>query len=720
MKNIIFIIFLTSISFNNSYSQSGWFWQNPLPQGNTLNDNYFINEHTGFLIGNKGIVLKTTNSGVNWQTKYLSTSQNLNAVNCIDLNTGFIVGDSSKIFKTINGGVNWNRINYPGNEKFMDINFYSIDFGMLVGTNTILRSTNAGQNWSNILSLSSSYNLRKISFLDSNNMFIVGRKYMGGLPGYYLSVMLKSSNAGLNWSETNLNTSSLNSIICLSAVNIICTGESSIFRSTDHGVSWVNTISSIFANLKDIQFFDSTIGIVVGSDGNGRILRTINGGETWYNVQTYGFDPNSISMSSLSDGFIVGENGSILKTSNSGTSWSLLPIVLQDFGYLNKVQFIDENTGYICGIGYDIPVYYGGSILKTTNGGENWISQRCFDYTYGNLTDIFFISPHTGFITGENVAFIVKTTNGGSNWNCDVIGPWDLNAIWFSDSLNGTTVGDYGSIYRTNNSGVSWYSQYSNNNIYLYGVHFVNSNIGTAVGSGQGGAILHTTNGGGQWNTQSLGVSSYRNLYDVFLIDENIGFIIGDSHYLYKTTNGGINWISSIPLYNVKLNEIKFSDNNNGIIVGDGGLFLKTTNQGLNWNSINTGTDQNIYGFSFIDNNVGTIVGSNLSILKTTTGGLVDVNLTSSIIPQSFYLYQNYPNPFNPKTKIKFEIPNLSNVKLTIFDMLGKEIKTLIDMSLHAGVYDSEWDGSNFPSGIYFYRLLTNEFAETKKMILLK
>jgi len=445
MKKITLLIFLVLSCINITYSQSSWVWQNPLPQGNTLKDCFFINPSTGYLVGNIGVYIRTTNSGSTWETAYLKTVKNLNAITFIDSNTGFIVGDSSKIFKTINGGLNWNRINYNGDYRFVDIDFYSANFGITVGSNLILKSSDSGQNWINILSLSSSYFLENISFLDSNNIFVVGRKYNGG----YVSVILKSSNGGNNWVESNLPASSLFSITIVSHDNIICVGQNSIFKSTDQGISWINRIKFVFATIKDVEFFDFDNGIAIGSDGNGKILRTSNGGDSWYNVLTNGFDPYSINHTSLSDGFIVGENGSILKTTNAGSSWLLLPTGLQSYGSFNKVQLINENTGFICGIGYDNPVYQGGSILKTSNGGETWISQRCFDYSYVNLTDLFFISVNTGFITGEGAAFVMKTTNGGNNWNCNVIGPWDLNAIWFSDSLNGTAVGDYGRIYRT-------------------------------------------------------------------------------------------------------------------------------------------------------------------------------------------------------------------------------------------------------------------------------
>ncbi len=99
----------------------------------------------------------------------------------------------------------------------------------------------------------------------------------------------------------------------------------------------------------------------------------------------------------------------------------------------------------------------------------------------------------------------------------------------------------------------------------------------------------------------------------------------------------------------------------------------------------------------------------------------------SKKIPKVFALYNNFPNPFNPVTKIKFDIPASSlshgerlEVRLVIYDILGKEIATLVNQQLIPGIYEVEWDGSNYSSGIYYYSLVTTEFVETKKMVLIK
>lgn len=98
----------------------------------------------------------------------------------------------------------------------------------------------------------------------------------------------------------------------------------------------------------------------------------------------------------------------------------------------------------------------------------------------------------------------------------------------------------------------------------------------------------------------------------------------------------------------------------------------------------------------------------------------IGINNISNGIPDDFSLFQNYPNPFNPVTKFKFQIPVSESVNITVFNMLGKRIESLFNGKLQAGLYEAEWDATNYPSGQYFYRIMTEHFIETKKMILIK
>ncbi len=89
-------------------------------------------------------------------------------------------------------------------------------------------------------------------------------------------------------------------------------------------------------------------------------------------------------------------------------------------------------------------------------------------------------------------------------------------------------------------------------------------------------------------------------------------------------------------------------------------------------------------------------------------------------MPVTFGLSQNYPNPFNPTTNISFDVPVASHVELSIFNVLGQKVETLVDQELEAGTHQVEWDASRYSSGIYFYRISADNFTETKKMAFVK
>src|SRR5690606_7008888 len=106
-------------------------------------------------------------------------------------------------------------------------------------------------------------------------------------------------------------------------------------------------------------------------------------------------------------------------------------------------------------------------------------------------------------------------------------------------------------------------------------------------------------------------------------------------------------------------------------------------------------------------------------------GGYTSISHLSSELPSHFSLHQNYPNPFNPTTSIRFEVPSSvrgerSKVKLSVYDIAGKEVGVLVNSELQPGVYEYSFDGSGLGSGVYFYKLESNNFTETKRMVLVK
>ncbi len=127
-----------------------------------------------------------------------------------------------------------------------------------------------------------------------------------------------------------------------------------------------------------------------------------------------------------------------------------------------------------------------------------------------------------------------------------------------------------------------------------------------------------------------------------------------------------------------------------------------------------------MYSFFFNRQPTTVVFDPNNDIVLKTASLTVGINSTSNIIPEKFAVYQNYPNPFNPTTNIKFDIPKNSFVSLKVFDVLGKEVAVLINEVRNAGSYSVDWNASVYTSGVYFYKLESNGFSETRRMLLVK
>ncbi len=164
--------------------------------------------------------------------------------------------------------------------------------------------------------------------------------------------------------------------------------------------------------------------------------------------------------------------------------------------------------------------------------------------------------------------------------------------------------------------------------------------------------------------------------------------------------------------------------NENVGYAGAEGISYKTTNGGNNWFGIRT-KSPDLHGIYFINENTGYAVGSNGTIIKTTNGGgdPIGIEYVGNTVPNDYSLFQNYPNPFNPVTKIKFSVPHNGfdrDIKFTIYDITGRAVKNYQYSNLNPGTYSIEFDGTNFASGVYFYRVESGNFRQTRKMVLIK
>ncbi|MBN8571297.1 MAG: hypothetical protein J0M18_16875 [Ignavibacteria bacterium] len=481
-KQRLVLMLIMLMLTGNLFAQVEWQWLNPVITCNTLYDSDFINEQTGFITGEIGTLYKTNNAGTNWQKIFLPVTSNFNSIKFVNSTTGIISGDNSLILRTTNTGVNWVSVSNPGSGTLKDILYISSSFVLCVGGNSILKSTDLGLTWTNLSAYSTPYNFIKADYIDANNIFIAGYYFLYQFPTpIQRSVVLKSTNAGASWTEINVSGSSkFTSIKIINANNILITGNGDgavFFKSTDQGNSWQNkTTSLVYENMGDMDFFDSNTGFAMASSGsNGRRFTTTDGGESWASVSLSGKFLNSVAVISQTQAYAAGVNGCLLKTTNKGANWVQLNEGFNIFGNFVNAHFLNENTGYAAGIGFGYPTYQGGSILKTTNGGSTWIYQSDTTISYGVLTDIYFTSVTRGYVCGEN-GLILRTTNSGTRWTYSLPTSYNLNSIRFSDSLNGVTCGGR-VVMKTANGGNNWNTVYTDNNAQFVSVHFINNLI---------------------------------------------------------------------------------------------------------------------------------------------------------------------------------------------------------------------------------------------------
>ena len=379
---------------------------------------------------------------------------------------------------------------------------------------------------------------------------------------------------------------------------------------------------------------------------------------------------------------------------------------------LRQIQFTSENTGYAIG---NAELFDSCYLLKTTNGGTNWQSIY-IDSLWGS--SIFFIDNNTGFIAGQNPSgIIMKTTNGGFNWIKQAEGfTTCFYTVFFLDHNTGYAGGRWETVVKTTNGGNNWISKPGALGLHFRDIYFFNANTGFVFG--QSDIINRTTNGGDNW----IQYYGNHNFNSISFVNNNTGYINSEENgysIVFKTINAGENWIFTDSIPN-RLFSIFFTNLNTGYACGDDWVY-KTTNAGINWVMQTPSSIYHIwFSILFFNENTGFIAGYNGIIMKTTNGGNVFVKNISTEIPSAFSLGQNYPNPFNSMTNVKFEMLNGGEVKIVVYDISGREVRTLVDERLEAGVYEVRFDAGDLPSGIYFYRMETEKFTETKKLILLK
>lgn len=744
--NTLFIIILFCLSTPYPTLSQSWEWQNPLPQGNDINAIDFVDREHGWLGCDGGVLLHTMDGGQTWELQSTGNQFWMNDIDFIDTDHGWAVGAYGIMARTSDGGESWEFDTLWGRyigETPNDLNavtFINTDYGWICGNlGTILHTRDGGITWDVQKPPVSTWKMHimdyyKIYFIDNLKGWALGK-----------NAFLWTEDGGENWQMDT----TIVSMYCTPTNNCIwidmgfwdnvhgwVLSSTGVFLKTeDGGISWNEVCTSCFGDVVTDGFFpDPHHGWVVSEKNyEEEIYYTESGGNTWVQLNSESNDIYRLYFFDDLNGFgitstqLTSGNYKFYRTSDGGITWQdQTHIISEETSSFTGVQAINENTCIV--IGRKKGVSAIGEIFKTTNGGETWSSLYS-----GNLTwfwDICFVTPDSGWVVGS-ASKILFTADGGSSWveqNSNY--PYRLWAVDFTDSRHGWAAGgdyfDGGVILHTSDGGLNWSIQWREQVVgksMVFDVDFIDSQNGWAVN--RGGDMLHTSDGGKHWYPQGSGSKIYVGV--ITFLDHLHGWGIGGNG-VFKTNDGGETWaLCSSGHFENYFTDLHFIDTCRGWASGSFGRLAYTEDGGITWVPQDSKTKHSLRALSFCDDENGWAVGDRGAILHTTDSVQTSVKSVpiNENLPERFCLHQNYPNPFNMQTTIQYDLPESSDVELTVFDVQGRIVRRLVDEHQTAGYRTVTWSGideygKEVASGLYLLRIRYKDNVKVCKIMLTK
>lgn len=575
----------------------------------------------------------------------------------------------------------------------------------------VLKSIDFGQNWSNFFTaqnISIWDNFRLIQNKNVHNLFIVN-KYWGSI------ISAISTDYGLTWSEFTFPGGDYANV-AINSNGVIYVKTDTLYKSIDYGISWIEVNTPVYSDY-------GLGGMTIDDDDNIYMYRA---------KRFYIWDPSGYLITT----YLA---GNMYRSNNSGLDWQYI------------FPFVDED-----GISpmFNVPT---NNILFSYNDAS-------FTHHYGNgYNRNFPIDDANWAIFDNNIIKYISsssqgfcsTSNNGTTWSTENSGlPGNSANSLLRDSLGFLYTGTNNGIYRSNFTSYTISPNYFN----------IFPETGIADTSSIEITILNP------FHFQMI-IDSIRFSNDNFLVANSnlpmidpgdssvitLGFapnIIGtfnsDCLIYFNNISARLKLSGKSPTPTMIVLPYPFFGN---VQIGDTSVVdIKLVNESVNKIFIDTmylAFNQfyfiDNYDFPVMINSLDTLsvsvyfipLGGSLPIKKDSlviqsnctnsrislivSGRAVNpTNVVNEELISSFNLFESYPNPFNPTTKIEYQVPKTSNVKISVFNLVGEEITVLVNEGKPQGKYTIEFNGTNLPSGVYFYRMQAENFTSTKKFVLLK
>jgi len=720
MKTLLILCFVLIVS---SIAIAQPFWER-LPAPNATGWVQCIEEdavggklYTGMATGG-GIYVSTDNGSI-WSLKANGLTPNQVILDIETNNSGVAYAVGTKIFKSTNGGDLWEEL---ANSVSGMTNLHITSSGTIfAGHETavgygISRSTDGGATWefartglpSFFFAIDTFY--RSISSITSDGSGNLYATVNGGNASTEAGVY-KSTDNGNSWTRMSSGLLANVSVkpVMYSPNEMLYVGvRNRVYKSTDGGSTWVQCDSIPIASSSLIRQFAVNSSNQIFASTSVGTFRAAKGGIGWTSISnpvSYANDflvtGSNAYLSCSND--IWGTHGGIHQSTDEGATWNVL------------------NTGLNNTVTFALKVGSSGAIFNGLGGGRveySYDNGATFTRAYLSYSGLFAFAGLAAF--EENAAgTIVAATGEGLHTSTDQGVTWvktstlgNQRALTLDLSGNFLAAND-GGVFKSTDNGQTWNSLSGGGG---YSV-FVTT-TGTILSGTYNSGINRTSDGGTTWTNS--GTTLFGNItIGTFVQLPNGNIFVHTLLGMYKSTDDGASW-SAQGGTPIGEQYRKLASAGGTLLLGTPGGLYKSTDGGGSWTNhkdgllytildhLSVGPDGRLYG------------AGGAGIYRTKDPITTGVEQFSDIVPARYELMQNYPNPFNPKTDIRFQISDFGFATLKIYDILGREVTTLLNENLHPGTYHITWDASAQPSGVYYYRLTSGLYSETKKLLLMK
>ncbi|MFA7418564.1 MAG: T9SS type A sorting domain-containing protein [Melioribacteraceae bacterium] len=688
MKKVILLLSMLALLSPNLTAQ----WVSTSGPNEVTIESFNVNGTTIFAGSSSyGGIYRSTDSGTSWEKCNTGLTYKSNVNSFCNIGTKIVVSTYTDILISSNNGDSWQKITPVNNQG--DVRGLGYDgtylYATIVGVG-VARSNDEGLTWT-ISSSGISDKVILTLFATSNKLFI----------GTNTGGVFSSTDKGSTWQEANTGITNKNGIRSF-AINgtslFVASYFDGVYQSIDNGLTWSKNGGLSTSSVRRIFSFGTNL--FVSTDAG--IYKSTNQGTSWSaanNGITTNYSNNFVGVGN--NLFVAVTGRGIYKSVNNGDQWNQ-----SNGGITNSTikTLVRSGSNLFAG------AYYSGGVHYTNNGGVNWNS------SYPSIAYVVqLVNNNNEIYAATNGWGLYKTTDNCATWTR--LSTSLTNQKIYSVAVNGTKIfvgTDNSGVYSTIDNGTTW-NEVNN------GLTNKNINMLTLVGNNlfaaTTGGVFISVNSGTSWLAAGL---AGKNIITVKANNNKI-FAGTWGEGVYVSLDDGTTW-AQIKNGMTSLNIFALAfDNNNNIYAAAAANVYSSKDGGANWVLKNEGLPYEVYSIEVVDNYL--YAGTNqYGVWKRPLNELVtDVDEVKSI-PGKYSLEQNYPNPFNPSTTISYSIPTAGYVTLKVYDVVGREVSTLVNEYKQAGAYNYQFSiiNSSLSSGVYFYMLTSGNNILTKKFVLTK